>query len=127
MSLILVADDEFTILELVQAVLQDEGYETVIVSSGREALASLASRQPDLVLSDLMMPAGDGRALFRAMLADPAYRTIPFVLMTAVAPAAERDGLPYAAVISKPFHLDTLLATVQQVLGEGPPAAPGER
>ncbi len=128
MSLILVADDDFGILELLQTVLQDEGYETAAAGSGREALAYLASsRRPDLVLSDLMMPAMNGRELFRTMLANPDYREIPFVLMTAVVSAAERDRLPYAAVLAKPFDLETLLDMVRKALREGPAAASGDR
>ncbi len=120
MTLILVADDDFAILELVQTLLQEEGFQTIGVRNGREALAALAADRPGLVLSDLMMPSMDGRQLFQVMQAEPSWRDIPFVLMTAVVPAAQRHGLAYSAVIAKPFSLDTLLATVRNILAERP-------
>jgi len=122
MALILVVEDDFGILALVEAVLQEEGYQTASVGNGREALAYLANSQPDLVLCDLMMPFVSGRDLFQAMLADPAYRGIPFVLMSAIAPMAQRDSLPYAAVVAKPFDLDNLVHTVQTVLHQTAPS-----
>ena len=117
---ILVVDDEAAIVELLQAVLEDEGYEVVTAGDGREALVSLAANQVALVLSDVMMPRLDGRELARTMHADPAHRAIPLVLLSAASPAIVQDT-PHAAFVPKPFDLDALLATVAQLLVATPP------
>ena len=117
---ILVVDDEAAIVELLQAVLDDEGYQVVTAGDGREALASLAAHRVALVLSDVMMPRLDGRELARAMRADPAHRAIPLILLSAASPAIAQDT-PHAAFVSKPFDLDALLATVARLLDASPP------
>ncbi len=114
MTLILIAEDDFAIQEILQTLLEQEGYATMSVANGKEALAALERRRPDLVLSDLMMPFLNGRDLFRALQADPAWRAIPFVLMTAIPAAAASEALAYTAVLPKPFELDALLTTVRQ-------------
>ena len=113
---ILVAEDEESIAGLLRALLEDEGYRVVVAGDGREALDRLAAQRPHLVLSDVMMPRLDGRGLACAMAADPEYRAIPLVLMSA-AGRAQAAGVPHAAFLPKPFDLDALLATVGRLVG----------
>ena len=117
MPTILVVDDEEPIAELLRAVLEDEGYRVVTAADGQAALEQLAEARPVLVLSDVMMPHLDGRALARALQADPAYRAIPLVLLSALG-AASVAGVPHAAFVAKPFELDGLLVTVARLLRE---------
>ena len=122
MPTILVVEDEASITELLRLVLEDEGYRVVAAADGREGLARLAEERPHLVLSDVMMPAMDGRDLARAMYADRAYRRIPLVLMSAAGEAIVGDA-PCAAFLSKPFDLDQLLTTIGRLLGAADSAA----
>ena len=115
MPTILVVDDEEPIAELLRAVLEDAGYRVISAADGQEALERLAEAHPALVLSDVMMPHLDGRALARALHADPALRAIPLVLLSALG-AASVAGVPHAAFVAKPFELDGLLATVARLL-----------
>ncbi len=108
---ILVVDDEDSIAALLRDLLEDEGYQVVTAGDGRAALDRLAAQPVALVLSDVMLPHLDGRALARAMHADPAQRAIPLVLVSAAGAAGVRDA-PHAAFLRKPFDLDALLATV---------------
>jgi CheY-like chemotaxis protein len=119
MTTILVVDDEPSIAEMVQAILEDEGYEVVTAGNGQEALARLGKVRPHLVLCDVMMPGMDGRALCRALQADPHYRSIPVVLMSAALPGLGESSI-YAAFLSKPFDLTTLIDTIVMVLNRGP-------
>jgi CheY-like chemotaxis protein len=122
-QVILVAEDEEAIAALLQALLEDAGYRVVVAGDGRAALDQLAAQRPHLVLSDVMMPRLDGRALARAMAADPAYRAIPLVLMSAAA-RIRAEEVPHAAFLAKPFDLDALLATIARLLDpdDGPAA-----
>ena len=95
----------------------------VVARNGREGLARVAARRPDVILSDIMMPVLDGLGMGRALHDDPAYRTIPLVFMSAVPlPPTARAG-PHAAFLRKPFALDDVLNTIARVLGsvEPPP------
>ena len=120
MPTILVVDDEPAIAGMLQDLLEDEGYHVVTAGNGQEGLACLPEARPQLVLSDVMMPGLDGRAFCRALQADPTYRSIPVVLMSAAAAPDARDGCTYAAFVHKPFDLDTLVGTITRVLNGAP-------
>ena len=113
---ILVVDDEAAIAEMLQDLLEDEGYQVVTAGNGHEGLARVAKVRPQLVLSDVMMPGLDGRAFCRALHADPAYRAIPVVLMSAAAAPEAQDGCTYAAFVRKPFDLATFVGLISAVL-----------
>jgi CheY-like chemotaxis protein len=116
MTLILVVDDESTILEMLQDLLTEAGYETAIAHDGRERLRRLSQQPPSLVLSDVMMPFLDGLDLARARDATPACREIPVVLMTAGGQSVIATDVPHAAYVAKPFDIDGLLGTLARVL-----------
>src|SRR5690606_23937872 len=71
MATILVVEDEYALAGLLRDMLQEEGYAVVLASNGSQALEQLAETRPDLILSDVMMPGMDGRALTRALRTDP--------------------------------------------------------
>jgi CheY-like chemotaxis protein len=121
---ILIIDDEPSIAEVVAEVLLDEGYDPQTAASGREALALLAERRPDLILLDLFMPEMNGLDLLAHLQGDPALALIPVVLMTAGA-LCELDlhHSGVAQVISKPFNLNELIATVQTLVEPALPYA----
>lgn len=115
---VLVIDDELTIPELLQELLEKEGYEVVTASDGREGLAHLeeAGAAFDLVLCDVMMPYMSGVQLCRTMQkASSAYRDIPVVLMSAAGLPGPGSDCNYAAIIPKPFDLGHLLEVLAQL------------
>ena len=114
---VLVVDDDPALREILHATLTDDGYETRTATSGAEALASLQTWRPELILLDLMMPDGDGWSFRRGQLADPTLATIPVVLVSA-ALTLEREGekLGVAAVVAKPYDLGTVLTLVARLL-----------
>lgn len=121
MKTILVIDDELAIAEMLHAILEGEGYAVAIAANGQEALEHLASAPAELILSDLMMPILDGRNLARALKADPAYRAIPIVLMSAVGESLVGSGVDYQGFLKKPFHLAEVLELVERLIGKADP------
>ncbi len=120
MTSVLIVEDEEALAALFQDLLTEEGYETYVAHDGRDALRQLAEVQPDVVLSDVMLPFVTGLELARAMAASPAHHTIPVILMTAAGQGMVMDGTPYAAFLAKPFDLSRLIATLERVLHPPP-------
>ena len=116
MTSILVIDDEITIVEMLSEFLEEEGFQVMTAFNGQEGLERLASVRPSVVVSDVMMPVLDGWELCRRMQADPRYRSIPVVLMSAVRTAPSLDGCNYTALLMKPFELDEMLQTITRLL-----------
>ncbi|MFL5656637.1 MAG: response regulator [Ktedonobacteraceae bacterium] len=114
--MILVIDDELSIVELLSTALEEEGYQVMTAYNGQEGLACLTTARPDVVVCDVMMPVLDGRDLCRSMQADPRYRSIPIVLMSAIRKALSLTGCNYAALLEKPFELDDVLQTIARLL-----------
>ena len=85
---VLVVDDTAPVRRLLQSLLNEQGYEVVTASDGREALESLRRELPDVVLTDIHMPHCDGFQLCQELKDTPATRLIPLVLMTG---AYDRD------------------------------------
>ncbi|HBY96866.1 MAG: response regulator [Ardenticatenaceae bacterium] len=117
MKTILIVEDERAIAALLSTVLEDEGYRVVMATNGREGLTRLAESLPNLILCDVMMPLLDGIEMCRTLQTNPAYRSVPIVLMTAARRSFSRDHCNYATVLYKPFELDRLLETVAHLIG----------
>ena len=88
-------------------------------ANGEEALAAVAEQQPDIVLTDVMMPRIDGFELLRRLRSNPATRDIPVIMLTARAgQEASVEGLEAGAddYLAKPFRTEELIARVRVVL-----------
>ncbi len=116
MATILVIDDEPAIVDILRAILEEEGYNVITAANGRQGLDLMADVRPDVVICDIMMPVMDGRALCRAIEKDPLLQGVPIVLMSAVQDLIRKTDCTYAAYIQKPFDLDTVVNTVALVL-----------
>jgi len=117
--LVLVADDDEEILELVRLRLSRCGYDTVLAHDGQEAIAIARTRQPDLALVDVSMPAMDGYGATQQLKRDPATKHIPVILLTAMAEGtAIARGFEAGAddYITKPFSPQGLESRVAAVL-----------
>lgn len=117
MKTLLVVEDEFSLSEALASVLSEEGYHVVLAANGREALERIAEARPDLVLTDLMMPVMDGRALIHALRAAPQLARIPLILMSAVDARLALKDCPGVPFMRKPFDLDHLLREIRAALG----------
>lgn len=112
--LVLVVDDSEIIRGLVHDVLEPDGYEVVAAASGMRALIVMADRLPDLVITDLLMPAMSGFALRSAMLRRPELAHIPVVVLSGYWQRPS-ETLDAADVLSKPINVDQLRACVRRV------------
>lgn len=119
-SVVLVADDDRDILDLLAFRLGRAGYEVVSASDGEEALRLAVERKPDLAVLDVMMPKLDGYEVTRRMRADESTKRIPVILLTArvqehdVARGFEVGADDY---MKKPFSPAELRARVQAIIG----------
>jgi diguanylate cyclase (GGDEF)-like protein/PAS domain S-box-containing protein len=83
MTTILIVDDEIRNRKLLRVLLEADGYLTVDLASGEEALAYIAQTPPQLVLLDVMMPGLDGYAVARTLKSDPSTVNIPIIMVSA--------------------------------------------
>jgi signal transduction histidine kinase len=112
---VLVADDNSDLRTFLVGLLAPH-YEVEAVANGREALAAIERRRPDLVLSDVMMPELDGLGLLREIRDVAGTRTLPVILLSARAgQEASLEGLAAGAddYLAKPFTSQELLARVR--------------
>jgi CheY-like chemotaxis protein len=117
MRTVLVVDDDFGIVEVLEAILTDDGYRVVTAINGRHALERLAGNRVDLILSDLMMPMLDGGALLKALKQDDRYRDIPFVLMCSLPEAYIKErAAGYDGFLRKPFRVDEVSEIIRSLL-----------
>ncbi len=116
---ILVVDDQFQNVELLEAYLVPQGYEVVKASSGQEALGKLSGNQIDLVLLDVMMPGMSGIEVLEKLRSDSKTKPIPVVMVTVLKETEDKVKALEAGCddfISKPFDRVELLARVKSIL-----------
>jgi DNA-binding response OmpR family regulator len=119
MTRILIVEDDPDIAELVARYLDKAGFTAERAASGREALAMIAAKPPDLVVLDLMLPQVDGLEVCRVVRSDPKTSAIPIIMLTARAEESERIvGLELGAddYVTKPFSPNELVARVRALL-----------
>jgi DNA-binding response OmpR family regulator len=117
---VLVADDDDDIRDLVAFRLDRAGYEVLRAGDGQEALDLARQHIPDLAVLDVMMPKLTGYDVTREMRADATTSRIPVILLTArVQEADVARGFEAGAddYVKKPFSPQELKARVQAVLG----------
>jgi CheY-like chemotaxis protein len=112
---ILVIDDDDDTRVCVVAVLEDDGYEVLGVSNGRDALEVLTGGYlPDLVLLDLMMPIMSGWELLDELAKVPQLADLPVVVFTAAGDPVPRNARLTKPVVRKPIDIDLLLRLVSE-------------
>ena len=105
---ILVVEDHSALRDALRMMLEDEGYHVSAAANGREALAVLALRRPDLIITDVEMPVMSGPDLCEALAA--AGERLPVVLMSGNPHAAALAAVYGASgTLIKPFAIDDLL------------------
>ncbi|MGD0230659.1 MAG: response regulator [Syntrophorhabdales bacterium] len=122
---ILLVDDDVDFIDLNKAVLENHGFDVVAAFTGREGLDKVRFEQPDLIVLDLMLEKHDtGFTFAKAVKADPLYRNIPILMLTAVAETTgydfsqELDGywMKTDEYASKPLLPEELLKRVGEML-----------
>jgi len=119
MSCILVVDDDPAIREMVGMALTREGYEWLESGNVLEARQLIASRRPDLILLDWMLPGQSGFEFARQLQNDKSGSTPPIIMLTARDQEEDKIAALEAAAddyVSKPFSVNELLARIKAVL-----------
>jgi two-component system phosphate regulon response regulator PhoB len=127
MARILIIEDEKDIVDLLRFNLTQAGHETVVATSGEEALSQVARARPDLVLLDLMLPDLPGTEICRRIKGDPRTHQIPVIMVTARGEEVDRlVGFELGAddFVTKPFSMREVLLRVRAVLRRGAPGEP---
>lgn len=124
---VVVVDDDRGVRDLIAHHLGPPRFELHTFARASEALARLPEIEPDLIVSDIMMPDMDGRDFFRRVRADPALLVVPFIFLTAVRSAKEIAALRAAGAddyLVKPFPMGQLVEKIRSRLGPDPAEQP---
>src|SRR5688572_17696892 len=115
---ILLVDDQPQNLRLLEAILGPYGYSISSASSGDEAMRSIATDAPDLVLLDIVMPGMTGYDVCRHIRANDSTKFVPIVMMTASPDQDKIDAIDSGAddFVFKPFDRQELLARIRSLL-----------
>ncbi|MDT0618271.1 MAG: response regulator [Salinisphaeraceae bacterium] len=120
MTSILAVDDSASMREMVRFTLAEAGFDVTEAEDGQAALETARTREFNLVLADVNMPRMDGISLVRSLRDLPAYKFTPMLILTTESGADKKqEGKAAGATgwLTKPFDPDTLVATVNRVLG----------
>jgi two-component system cell cycle response regulator len=116
---VLVVDDHFLNVKLLEARLQLASYDVVTAFSGPEALEKVEQQRPDMVLLDVMMPGMDGYEVCRRLRASPATARLPVIMVTALDKDSDREeGMAAGAddYLNKPVADDLLFPAMTRLL-----------
>jgi two-component system sensor histidine kinase/response regulator len=123
MKTILLVDDDPQVREVFALVLRRNGYYVIEAHSGVSGIEMARQYSPDLILSDILMPEGDGATLLCNIRRDPKLESTQVVLMTGspdmVNPQKEMEEWPDDFLL-KPVGLQTLLSCVQARVRSNP-------
>ena len=118
MPTVLVIDDEFSIVDVLETILTDGGYQVLTACNGRQGLERLSTEKPDVVLLDFMMPILGGAEMLAVMASEPAYQVIPVIMISSLGEdVIAKKCTGYVAYLRKPFKTAAVLSTVARVLG----------
>ena len=116
---ILYVEDNKENRTLVRRVLMAEGYEVVEAGSAVEAIQTIQSLRPDLILMDINMPDVDGYALTARIKATPGFASVPIIAVTANVMRGDRERSLEAGCngyIQKPIDIDVLSQQIERYL-----------
>lgn len=112
---ILAVDDDEDIVEVIKIILEDEGYEVMTLTSGKNVMSVISTLRPDLILLDVMLAGMDGREICKTIKAHQIFKYIPVVMISAShnlhnllkSPGSPNDFL------AKPFDINHLVSKVR--------------
>jgi CheY-like chemotaxis protein len=111
---VLVVEDHADLREMLAVLLETEGFAVETATNGVEALHVLERGRPGLILLDLMMPVMSGDEFRRRQLADPRYRDVPVICMTAAHDGRARaERMLACEFFQKPIDFDSLITAVR--------------
>lgn len=119
---VLIVEDEPNIVVPLQFTLEQKGYQVIVATTGEEALEKVATRPPDLILLDIMLPGIDGYEVCQKVRDNPASAACKIVFLSAMGremDVAKGMLLSADAYIIKPFSIFDVIAKVNELLQAG--------
>jgi CheY-like chemotaxis protein len=116
---VLLVEDNETLIETVVDYLQNKGYRLIVAQDGENAIEQATLKQPDLILMDIQMPGMDGLEATRRLRADATLVAIPIIALTALAMPGDRERCLEAGAneyLSKPVSLKRLVSVIEAQL-----------
>ena len=122
MALIVIAEDEFLIADVLSIMLEDAGHQVEAAPHGIAELSLVKEKRPDLVITDFMMPMMTGLELAQALRADEELSSIPIILVSGAQASIGRSHPDmFDAILDKPYDETRLLKAVEGALaGKSP-------
>ncbi|GAB0118857.1 response regulator [Acidisoma sp. 7E03] len=118
MAMIVLAEDEFLIAEMMADFLRDAGHEVRTAAHGRGALKLVRDLRPDILITDYMMPLMTGVELAETIRSDPELKALPIVLVSgAQAHLARSRAELFTVILEKPYTPLQLTEVLAEVLG----------
>ncbi|MEO8291109.1 MAG: response regulator [Gaiellaceae bacterium] len=117
---ILIVDDDQDVRRLLGHRLKADGFEPIFAGDAISAVHEARVGQPDLILLDLSLPAGDGYLVMERLKAMPLLEGVPVIVVSARDPLTERDRIGHAgadAFFRKPFEYSEIVAAIRKALG----------
>jgi DNA-binding response OmpR family regulator len=120
---ILVAEDDPVTRRFVVSLLEERGYEVLVAEDGEHAIAIATTTEPDLIVSDLVMPYRDGYEVLRAIRSDDALKKIPVLILSMrdheedIVRGFEQGADEY---VVKPFNAREFVSRVRKLLEPRP-------
>jgi len=118
-KLILIAEDDKAIVEVMQIILTEAGYDTLTLKTGEKVHATVSKKRPQLLLLDIWLSGEDGAEIAKKLKVDEGTKDIPVVMISAnteteqIAKSVGADGF-----LRKPFDIDDFLRTVATFTGK---------
>jgi DNA-binding response OmpR family regulator len=116
---VLVVEDDPVILRLLEVNFELEGFTVLLAHDGAEGIEVARASQPDVIISDIMMPRTSGLELVETLKADPDTKAIPIILLSAKAQTSDlKIGMEAGAddYVTKPFEPLDLVERVNALL-----------
>lgn len=116
---VLIVDDEINILVPLQFLMEQNGYQVNVATSGEEALDAVVANKPDLILLDIMLPGVDGYQVCQKLRGQPEWKGIKIIFISAMGRDVDiAKGLALSAddYITKPFANADVVEKVNQLL-----------
>jgi signal transduction histidine kinase len=126
---VLVVEDSHIQAEILKDLLKQQGYDPHLAENGSAALVMLETVQPDIVISDVIMPVMDGYELCRTLKNDERYRHIPVILLTMLTDTRDLVSAMESGAdnfIVKPYKSEYIIARLNAILFPAVPPAPPE-
>jgi DNA-binding response OmpR family regulator len=116
---ILVVDDDPDVQSILRTLLEKEGYHVVSALDAMQGPMLARKESPNLIILDIMMPAGGGASVFQRLRQNTLTMSIPIIIHSAVQDDQIRRTLPSVGstpILTKPVPMETLLAEVRKLL-----------